>query len=66
MVPASLRFIVELNPFSHLIWCYQDALYFGGIEHPRSWIVLALMAVLSVLAGSHVFRRLQHHVASVL
>src|SRR5262249_35107604 len=28
MVPEELRFALTVNPFSHLIWCYQDLIYF--------------------------------------
>jgi lipopolysaccharide transport system permease protein len=36
--------VLYLNPFSYLIWCYQDVCYFGAIKHPWAWVV--------VLAGS--------------
>ena len=66
MVPRSLRFIVTLNPFSSLIWCYQDVFYFGGISHPWAWFGLAMFAGLSLALGTYVFARLKNHLSSVL
>ncbi|MBI1879673.1 MAG: ABC transporter permease, partial [Chloroflexi bacterium] len=32
-VPAGFRPLLYVNPFTYLVWCYQDALYFGRFEH---------------------------------
>jgi lipopolysaccharide transport system permease protein len=66
MVPENLQFILAINPFSHLIWCYQDVLYYNEIAHPASWGILAAMAAVALVAGSYVFVRLRHHLGSVL
>jgi lipopolysaccharide transport system permease protein len=66
MVPDSLRFVLSLNPFSYLIWCYQDVLYSNAIDHPIAWVILALFSVVTMAAGSYVFVRLRHHFSSVL
>jgi lipopolysaccharide transport system permease protein len=60
-VPALFRPILWLNPFSYLIWCYQDALYFGRFEHPMAWLVLAVMAPASFVAGYKSFLTLRPH-----
>jgi lipopolysaccharide transport system permease protein len=66
MVPESLRVLLVANPFSHLIWCYQDVLYFGYVAHPWSWVVLPCLAALGLMIGSSLFSRLRHHFTSVL
>jgi lipopolysaccharide transport system permease protein len=66
MAPAPLRFILIVNPFSSLIWCYQDVLYYGSIVHPTAWAVLAAVSVSSLAVGSYVFVRLRHYLANVL
>ncbi|MBS0274826.1 MAG: ABC transporter permease [Proteobacteria bacterium] len=66
MVPAQLRPFLALNPFSYLMWCYQDILYFDRIEHPIAWVVTGFLAVGTFIVGSRVFLRLRHHLASVL
>lgn len=66
MVPDTLRFVLSVNPFSSLIWCYQDVLYFGAFAHPVAWIVLGIIAAIALVLGSYVFSRLRHHFADVL
>lgn len=66
MVPGILRFALNLNPFSYLIWCYQDILYFQAINHPLAWIVLSALSAAALCAGSYVFVRLRHQFSSVL
>lgn len=51
--------MLELNPFTHLVWCYQDAAFFGQIAHPWSWLIVSLLSVLSLSAGYRLFRRLK-------
>lgn len=64
MAPNLLKFVLVLNPFSHLIWCYQDVLYFGSIQHPWSWGVTAIMAAGLSTGGSMVFLRLRSYIAN--
>jgi lipopolysaccharide transport system permease protein len=66
MVPDTLRFVLGLNPFSYLIWCYQDVLYFGSVQHPFAWIFLFFFSTGALVAGSYVFVRLRHHFNNVL
>jgi lipopolysaccharide transport system permease protein len=66
MVPEGLRFVLSINPFSHLVWCYQDVFYFNAVHHPVSWVVLSAFSGTVLLAGSYVFVRLRHHLASVI
>lgn len=57
-LPWPLRAILFVNPFSHLVWCAQDALYFGRIDHPWSWAILAAVSILGAWFGAALFRRL--------
>ena len=59
MVPALFRPLLYLNPFSYLVWCYQDVCYFGRIEHPWAWLVATVLSVTWFLAGWLVFTRLK-------
>ena len=58
-VPAKLKPILLLNPFSHVVWCYQDVCYYGRFEHPWSWLVFPVLSVVCLLAGNAVFRKLE-------
>jgi len=65
-VPDLFKPLVYANPFSHMIWCYQDALYFGRIEHPVSWAVFGLCALLVFALGFRAFRKLKTIFGNVL
>lgn len=65
-VPERFQFVLWLNPFSHLVWCFQDALFFRQIMHPVSWIVFPAFSVAAFAVGATIFIRLRQHVASVL
>jgi len=65
-VPEIFRPIIFINPFSYLIWVYQDVLYFGRIEHPWAWVVASLFALFLFTSGYRLFRRLQPMFGSAL
>lgn len=66
MVPSLLKPILYLNPFSHMVWCYQDALYFGSFRHPYSWGLFFSMSGLCFYGGYRIFRKLKVFFGSVL
>jgi lipopolysaccharide transport system permease protein len=66
MVPRAFRPLLYLNPFSYMIWVYQDVLYFGRIEHPVAWVVYTLGGVMAFALGYQLFRRLKPMFSSVL
>jgi len=51
--------LLPLNPFSHLVWCYQDALYFGQFVHPVSWLLLFVLSPAALFLGHRIFRKLK-------
>jgi len=65
-LPVGLRYVITLNPFSSIIWCYQDVLYFGRIEHPWAWLFASVFSIGSFFAGYAVFRRLKPFFGSAL
>jgi lipopolysaccharide transport system permease protein len=58
-VPEGFRPIIHANPLSHMIWCFQDACYFGRIEHPISWMVFIGFSSLVFITGARLFTRLK-------
>ena len=65
-LPAPLQWLVYLNPFSHLVWCYQDVLYFGSIAHPWSWAIASAVSVAAFWGGSRFFALLKPLFGNVL
>ena len=56
-VPSVFRPILWINPFTYMIWVYQDVIYFGRFEHPASWLVFFCWTVISFSGGYRLFRR---------
>jgi lipopolysaccharide transport system permease protein len=65
-VPDLFRPLVYANPLSYLMWIYQDTLYFGRIEHPWSWVIASVFALLMFTTGHRVFQRLRPLFGSAL
>jgi lipopolysaccharide transport system permease protein len=66
MVPAAFHPFLYANPFSYLIWCYQDACYFGRFEHPWAWAVLLILATTMFSLGYRLFLKLKPYFGNVL
>jgi lipopolysaccharide transport system permease protein len=65
-VPALVRPILYLNPFSYVVWVYQDVLFFGMVQHPYAWAMFMVMALGFFIAGLAVFRRVKPVLGNVL
>lgn len=65
-VPEMFRFLVYINPFSYVIWVFQDVLYYGQILHGFAWIVTAVMSLVVFYGGHAVFNKLKTAFGSVL
>jgi lipopolysaccharide transport system permease protein len=65
-LPDIFRPFIYANPLSYIMWMYQDILYFGRIEHPTSWLISILFALLSFTTGHRVFQRLRPLFGSAL
>jgi len=66
MVPPLFRPLLYVNPFSYVVWCFQDAIYFGRIEHPFAWVVLPLLSLAALVGGYRLFQRLKVQFGNVL
>lgn len=66
MVPSIFRPILYLNPFSYLVWSYQDALYYGRFEHPWAWVVTFFLGVALYLTGARMFTGLKPYFADAI
>lgn len=58
-MPAVLRWLILLNPFTHFVHVYRDCLFWQRIEHPGSWAVTLGLALLAAGAGHRLFHRLR-------
>jgi lipopolysaccharide transport system permease protein len=58
-VPGVLSWVVQLNPFSPLVWVYQDCLYHGSWQHPWAWVLYPVYSLASFSLGLSFFRKLR-------
>lgn len=65
-VPELFRPILYLNPFSYIIWCYQDVLYYGRFEHPWAWLVAVSLNLIFFSLGYRLFRKLKPTLGNLL
>lgn len=65
-VPGWLKPIFYLNPFSYMVWCYQDACYFGYFAHPWAWPVFITLSLLTFYVGYRTFYRIKTMVGNIL
>lgn len=65
-VPPVFKPLLYMNPFSYFIWCYQDVLYFGRIDHPWAWEVCFFQSILFFILGFRFFRKLKMGFGNVL
>lgn len=65
-VPALFKPLLYLNPFSYLVWCYQDALYYGRFEHPWAWGVTGFVSLATFVIGYRIFRKLKPALGNLL
>lgn len=63
---GAAKVLIAANPFSYVIWVFQDVLYFGSFKHPYSWLIFTVMSGLSFALGFRAFRTVKLYVANVL
>lgn len=65
-VPEAVRFLLYINPLSYMIWCYQDAFFYGYFAHPIAWPVFTLLSLFLFIFGFRIFRKLSVMFGNVL
>ncbi len=65
-LPASVRWLIYLNPFSYQTLCFQDAIYNGAMTHPWAWGVYLLLSLASLGMGYRLFAKLRTFIGNVL
>ncbi len=66
MVPPVFQPFLYVNPFSYMIWCYQDVCYYGSFEHLWAWPVFLGMSLFVFTLGYRTFRKLKPYFGNVL
>jgi lipopolysaccharide transport system permease protein len=58
--------VLAINPFSHLVWMWQDVFFYQTFAHPLSWLIFPSLALLTLIVGLGIFLRLQPHFGDAL
>lgn len=64
--PHFLEIIFYFNPFSYIIWAYQDILYEGKITNYYVWVFLLLFYPIVFILGYRTFRKLKPYFGHAL
>lgn len=65
-VPDVFRPFLYANPFSYIIWVFQDILYYGRLEHLWAWPVYIVLCLGVYYLGYYMFRKLKIMFGSAL
>lgn len=58
-----LHALLRVNPMTHVIVAYQEALFYGSIQHVKGLALAAVAALLAFAAGAFLFERLRDTLA---
>jgi lipopolysaccharide transport system permease protein len=66
-IPSKIfNLIIMVNPFSHMVWVFQDVLFYCKMEHPISWIIFLVLSIFVFLFGFRVFMRSKQQFGTML
>ena len=65
-IPSVVRPIIYVSPFTYLIFCWQDVLFYGDVVRMWAWIVSAAFAVILFALGARIFVVSKHHFGDFL
>ena len=65
-IPDTIKSVLYLSPFTYLLFCWQDVMFFGAITHPAAWIVTPIFALVMLIVGSRVFIASKSHFGDFL
>ena len=65
-LPHVAQVTLLVNPFTHMVTCYQDVFFDGAFAHPWSWAIFAAFAVIVFVLGALTMRRARIYFANFL
>jgi lipopolysaccharide transport system permease protein len=65
-VPAAVRPLIFISPFSYFIFCWQDIIFYGDIVRGWAWIIASAFAAGLFLVGTRVFLASKSHFGDFL
>ena len=65
-LPASVRWLMYLNPFTYQTLCFQDAIYYGTITNYWVWGIYVLVSFFALGMGYRLFAKMRTSIGNVL
>lgn len=56
---AAIRFLINLNPFTHIVTAYRDLFMYHTLPSLGSLVYIAVIAVICFWGGLRIFRKLE-------
>jgi lipopolysaccharide transport system permease protein len=54
------------SPFSQLIFCWQDVLFYGAVMRPWAWLAATAFALFMFIVGARLFMGSKQHFGDFL
>jgi lipopolysaccharide transport system permease protein len=61
-----VKAVLDVNPFTHLLACLRDAVFYGSMTAPVSWAIATVFALAIATIGSLMFQRVKSHFAEAV
>lgn len=65
-VPEAVRTAILVSPFTYLLYCWQDVLFYGEITHEIAWVVSPILAIFMFATGARIFMFSKSHFGDFL
>jgi lipopolysaccharide transport system permease protein len=65
-IPDVVRPALFVSPFTYLLFCWQDVLFFGEVTRPIAWIIAPVLSVAMLVVGARVFVASKSHFGDFL
>ncbi|MBI4776474.1 MAG: ABC transporter permease [Deltaproteobacteria bacterium] len=66
VVPEGVRFLLDVNPWTHLVGMYRDVVFEGRIGLGWGTIYVCVLGVVVFIGGNHVFQKLKPEFADAV
>lgn len=59
MFPEKVRWILRLNPMTHVITAYRDIFYYQKMPNMNNILFVTMISIAILLAGHRIFKHLE-------
>ena len=56
---SSIKWLIELNPMTHIITCYRDILFYKSPPHFKRLLGVFIISSIILIIGVRIFKKLE-------